>query len=177
VRTIQVVGSERALAMSHEVTLRYNEPLLRRAVVCFWWRTVGPGYVIAQVILAACLVWLMLNGDRSWLSGALAMCFVMGIAVPVAVFVVHYRNSMRKFRAMGEPEATFTAGESSFSLASRLGSSTAPWSAITEVWQFPTFWLLFFSRAQFSTVPLADITPETKAFILERVEASGGKIR
>jgi hypothetical protein len=45
------------------------------------------------------------------------------------------------------------------------------------VWRYPSFWLLFFSKTQFATLPLADFSPEAKAFILERVQDSGGKIR
>jgi hypothetical protein len=36
---------------------------------------------------------------------------------------------------------------------------------------------LLFSKAQFVTIPLADLTPEAKAFILARVQDAGGKIR
>jgi len=163
--------------MSHQITLRYNETLLRRAVLCFWWRVVGLSYVIWLVIAAAALIWLVSNGNASWLVGVLGTVLAMGIVLHVSIYVVHYRRALRKFEAMGDPEGTFTATESSFSVSFGAGSSTLPWSSVTEVWQFPSFWLLFFSKAQFITLPLADITPEAKAFILERVEASGGKIR
>jgi hypothetical protein len=126
--------------------------------------------------MAACLVFLVYNGDPSWIVGVVATGFVMGIAVPVAVYVVHYRNAMRKFQALGDPEATFTASESSFSVSSGARSSTLPWSSVTEVWQFPSFWLVLFSKAQFFTLPIADITPEAQAFILHQIQASGGKI-
>jgi hypothetical protein len=42
--------------------------------------------------------------------------------------------------------------------------------------RFPGFWLLFFSKSQYVTIPLADFTPEVEAFFLERVQAAGGKI-
>ena len=47
---------------------------------------------------------------------------------------------------------------------------------MTELWQFPAFWLMFFSKSQFVTLPLAGFTPEAKAFVLERLEASGARI-
>jgi hypothetical protein len=158
------------------MTLHYNEQLLRRAVFCFWWRVVGVSYVIAFAIVAAYLVVLVYNGNTSWIVGVVATVFAIGIAMPVFVYFVHYRNTLRKFRAMGDPEATFTASESSFSVSSGAGSSTLPWSSVTEVWQFPSFWLLLFSKAQFITLPIADITPEAQAFILHQIQASGGKI-
>ena len=90
----------------------------------------------------------------------------MCVACIVLLYVIHYRSVMQKFRAMGDPEATLAASEESFSVSSGVGSSTVRWASITQVWQFPTFWLVLFSKAQFMTIPLADITPEAKAFIL-----------
>jgi hypothetical protein len=123
------------------------------------------------------LVMLISNGDRSWVVGFLGTVVGMCVFFLVLVYLIHYRKAMHKFRAMGDPEATLVASEESFSLSSGLGSSTLRWASITEVWQFPTFWLLLFSKAQFVTIPLADLTPEAKAFILARVQDAGGKIR
>lgn len=48
--------------------------------------------------------------------------------------------------------------------------------AITEIWQFPDYWLLFFSRAQFITLPLADLDPEAQELILDRAKSHGAKV-
>ena len=162
--------------MSHQVTLRYDERLLRRAVLCFWWPLIGIRFVIAMVVMAAGLVILVADGDRSWFVGVLATVLAFGIAVMVALYVIHYRNALQKYKKLGDPEATLTVSESSLSMFSKLGLSTVPRSAITELWQFPGFWLAFFSKSQFVTLPLANFTPEARAFVLERVRASGGKI-
>jgi YcxB-like protein len=162
--------------MSHEVILRFDEPLLRRAILCFWWRVIGIRFVIAMVVMAVGLVVLVSGGDRSWFVGVLATVLALGVAFVVAIYVVHYRHSLRVFRKMGDPEATLTLTESSLSMSSGAGSSTIPWSTVTELWQFPDFWLLFFSKSQFVTIPLANFTPDAKAFLLGRVEASGAKI-
>ncbi len=36
---------------------------------------------------------------------------------------------------------------------------------ITEVWRFPRFWLILYSRSQFSTLPLDCLDEETQDFI------------
>jgi YcxB-like protein len=161
--------------MSHQVTLRYDEGLLRRAVLHFWWRLVGVRLLVAIVVMAAALVVLVFDGDRSWFVGVLATVLAFGIAFIVAVYVIHYRNAITKFKNMGNPEATLTVCESSLSMSSGAGSTTVPWSAVTELWQFPDFWLLFFSRSQFVTLPLANFTHEARAFVLERIQTAGGK--
>jgi len=162
--------------MTYGATLRYNEALLREAVLAFWWRSVGLAYLIALAVLFASLAFLLFLGDASWAVGAIGTTLAVGVAFPVALYFVHYRNSLRKFRSMGSPQSSFAASESSFSLSSGAGSSTLPWSAITEVWQFSTCWLLLFSKAHFVTLPLADVNSELRALILQRVRASGGKI-
>lgn len=81
----------------------------------------------------------------------------------------------RQFWAMGQPTATLVLEEASFSLSSGIGSSVLQWSAITEVWRFRGFWLVLFSKSQFVTLPLVSLSEEAQAFILSRVEASGGK--
>jgi drug/metabolite transporter (DMT)-like permease len=165
------------VAMAYESTLIYAEPLLRKAVYCFWRRTVGAGFLFTVVILAILLVFLVLRGDNSWRVGALGSVLALGLAMAVAVYVIHYRNAFRKFRDMGEPQATFRAEESSFTMSSDVGTATFRWSAIQEVWQFPDVCLLLFSKAQFVTLPNACLPGEMREFILERVTAAGGKIR
>lgn len=161
----------------HRLTLTYSPPLLRQAVAGFWWRVIGLRFLVALAVVVAALVKLVLDGDRSWLVGVLASAMVMGIAFMAALYVVHHRNALSRLRAMGEPQATLEASAESLSLASGAGTAMLPWSAVAEVWQLRSWWLLLLSRSQFLTLPLADMTPEAAAFIVERVRASGGRVR
>jgi drug/metabolite transporter (DMT)-like permease len=162
--------------MSHEATLIYSETLLRQAVFAFWRRSVGVGFIVALLVGALGLIVLIAQGVASWLAGALAAVLVLGIGFAAAVYFVHYRKSLRKFRQMDKPQATFRADESSFTMSSDIGTTTLQWSAVKELWQFPGVWLLLYSKAQFSTLPLACLSPETQAYIVQRVRASGGKV-
>jgi hypothetical protein len=162
--------------MSHQTTLIYTEPVLRQAVFAFWRRSVGVGFIIALAVVALSLGALIAQGAASWLVAALSTVLVVGVAFAVALYVVHYRNSLRKFRELGSPQATFRAEESSFTISSGIGITTLQWSAVKEVWQFPGVWLLLYSKAQFSTLPVACLSPEMQAFVLQRVRAAGGKV-
>jgi hypothetical protein len=162
--------------MSHETTLLYSKALLRQAVFAFWRRSVGLGFILMLVALAASLGVLVALGAASWLIGTLAAVVVIAAALAAALYVVHYRNSLRKFREMDKPRATFRADESSFTMSSDIGTTTLQWSAVKELWQFPSVWLLLYSKAQFSTLPLACLSPETQAYIVQRVRESGGKV-
>ncbi len=162
--------------MPYQTTLNYNEPLIRKAVLSFWWRVVGLKLIVAMALIALSLGFFLNSGDRSWFVGVHATVLVICIVFLFMLYWTHYRNGLAKFRAMGSPNATFSASESSFTLESGAGKSTLPWSSVTEIWQFEHYWLMLFSKAQFVTLPLADIPPEFRASILERVRASGGVI-
>ena len=162
--------------MPHEALLIYSESLLRQAVFAFWRRSVGVGFFVALIIAALGLVVLVALGQASWLIGALAAVLVLGISFATVVYVVHYRNSLRKFRQMDKPRSTFRADESSFTMSSDVGTTTLQWSAVKELWQFPSVWLLLYSKSQFSTLPLTCLSPETQAYIVECVRAAGGKV-
>ncbi len=164
------------LATHHQSTLTYTEPLVRKAVFAFWRRTVGIGFFIALGLLSCSLILLIWQGDRSWVVGALGAFLVFGLGFALLVYVVHFRNALAKFRGMGAPTATLLVDDASFTMASGLGSTTLQWSAVTEVWRFPSFWLVLFSKAQFVTFPLASVTADTQSFILKRVAAAGGKV-
>ena len=162
--------------MPYETTLIYTEPLVRQAVFAFWRRSIGIGYLLALVVTAFSLGFLIAQGNTSWLIGALATVLALGIVFIVLLYFVHYRNSLSKFREMGSPHANFRAEEATFTISSDIGTTTLQWSAIRELWQFSGVWLFLYSKAQFSTLPLAGLSAEMQAFILQRVQAAGGKI-
>lgn len=162
--------------MQYEIELTYSEPLIRYAVLRFWWRVVGVRFLVALVLLIISLSALVRNGDTSWVVGSLGAVLTLAFTFIVALYFVHYRNSIRKFRVMGKPQATLVASEASLFISSGAGSTTLPWSSVAAVWQFTSCWLLLFSKAHFATLPLATIGPEARAFILERVRTAGGKI-
>ena len=158
------------------ITLRYSEALVRRAVGAYWRRTIGWGYVAAMLCMVAVLTLSLVRGDRSWWFGMTATVLVIGIACAVALHVVHTRGSLARLRAMKSPEAVFQPGEERFRITSDIGTSELAWSAISGVWCYPDFWLLFLDRAQFITLPLEHVTPDARQFILDRIRAHGGKV-
>ena len=163
-------------SVRHEATLLFTERLIREAVLSFWKRSVGPGFGVAVLVLAAVLGFLLWQGNSSWLVGALATVLLFAVLFATTLYVVHFHGAISRLRGMPSGRATLVAEESQFSVTSELGSSTLPWSSVQELWRFQSCWLLLFSKAQFITLPLACIPPEMQEFIAHRVEAAGGKI-
>lgn len=162
--------------MPHEATLIYSTTLLRQAVFAFWRRSVGGGFFVALLIAAIGLVVLVALGQASWIIGVLATVLAVGIGFAAAVYIVHYRNSLRKFRQMDTPRSMFRADESSFTMSSDIGTTTLQWSTVKELWQFQSVWLLLYSKSQFTTLPIECMSPETQAYIVQCVRAAGGKV-
>ena len=162
--------------MQHRATLKYDESLVNRAVRAYWRRSLGIGVLLGVPVLCVLLAMRIIDGDRSWFVGLLSGATLLGVGMPIMVYWVHYKNSMAKFREMREPVATFIADDESFTLTSDKGSSTLKWDSIKEVWRFDGFWLVLFSKAHFATIPISDIPEDMRAFVLEKVKHSGGRV-
>jgi hypothetical protein len=160
----------------HIATLNYTERLVSEAVRSYWLRSMGWGMAVVVAVITAGLVSSLARGDRSWLVGLLAAGTALGFGLPVVAYVVHYRNSMAKFREMKNPMATLLAEDTSFTLTSDVGASTLKWNAVAELWRFKSFWLLLFSKSHFATIPLAGMSAEMQSYVLERIRRAGGKV-
>jgi hypothetical protein len=144
--------------------------------MAFWLRVTGWRIGVAGVIALTSLIYLLQIGDRSWYVGVMGTVIVFALILTLTIYVVHYRSSMLRFRRMRIPESTFEPNEKTFRMTSDVGSTELSWNTITEVWCFPDFWLVFFSRAQFITLPTADLSGEVREFILNNIRSRGGKV-
>lgn len=151
------------------VQLAYSEDVIKAAVKAFWLRTAGWKFIFVLSLALVFTAYLIVSGNRSWLVGALGTATLFGAVMSVALYVVHLRRSMAKLAAMKTPVATLNLGEESFRVTSGAGTAELPWSAVKEVWQFESIWLVLFSPAEFITLPLADLQPEARDFILSKV--------
>jgi len=165
-----------ATFMIGPMTLQYDERLVRSVVLSYWWRLIGPGYVVMLLFLIGIFLALVSQGSRSWPMGLLAGFLIFAIIIPIAGLFSQYRRSVSRLRNMKSPQANLTLSDERFSLESSTSSSSVLWSAITEIQRYPRFWLLFVSKGQFVTIPLACVPEAEQAFLLEHVRAAGGKV-
>jgi hypothetical protein len=160
----------------YEAKLRYSEPLLREVVRAFVFRALlrqlGVTYFIVVALLILALAWFIARHDSSWSVGFLAATVLFVFAFFAMVYVAHSRNTIGRFRQMSTPEATLKYDEQHISFVSELGSSTMPWSAVTDVWRYPRFWLLLFSPSQFVTLPLDCLDERAREFITRKTDRS-----
>lgn len=162
--------------MQHQTTLFYYNSLIKRAVFSFWWRVVGVKFLVALGLIIFSLVQGYRAGNQSWLMGVLATVLFFCFVFMFSLYFIHYLGAIKRFKAMGEPSATLTLTDEACTFVSGAGSATIPWTSIPELWQFADYWLLFYSKAQFSILPTANLTPVIKSFIVKHVQQAGGKI-
>ena len=157
-----------------EATLTFSEPLVRRSVWRFCARTIGWSYPFALLIVLVSFILDYVRGDRSWKIGLAGAVLSLGLVVPVILVRNQLSAALFRYRALKGKPALFRATEESFSVQSAAGSAELPWRAITAVWRYQDSWLLRLSNAQFMTFPLAGVSTDVQAFVLERVRGSGG---
>lgn len=156
----------------NQTTLRYSEPLLRAAVRAFCLRAVVRGlglrFFVVLAIVIACVTALLAQGARGWAVPFMISALLFAALFITTIYIAHLRNTVGTFRRMRRPEGTLSFDEEQFTLASELGTAILPWSAVTEVWRYPRFWLLLFARNQFATLPVECLDQEAQDFITRK---------
>ncbi|MDR1075976.1 MAG: YcxB family protein [Xanthomonadaceae bacterium] len=159
--------------------LHYDRAIIRQAMHRFWWRTSGPMFLAMAALMMAfglgSAVYYL--GNHPWAIGAMAITLFFCVGCLAALTYIPFYSAMRGFIAKVPPEVQFTASETALSFISDAGVSEKPWSAVKELWQFPSCWLLLSSRHNFFILPVADLSLELQARIVERVRAARGRIR
>ena len=162
--------------MTHQATVIYTRPIIRKAVRHFWLRFIAwHGFAAITICLIGTTV-LAVAGNRSWMIGALGAAGLILLITSTSVYVVFLRRSMWKFDRMASKSVAFTFSEDRFTTASDLGSSELSWKAIEQVWRFPEVWLLFAAKTTYVTLPIAEISQSTQDFIVEQVVRHGGRV-
>lgn len=110
--------------------LVFRKELLRRAVLELWQRKYGAGCPVSVITCALILATSISSEDHSWFSGAPASILGIALWTAISTYQVQYLQTMKKFRALDSPQATFLAEEASFTISSELGSTTLKWSAV-----------------------------------------------
>lgn len=161
---------------AESIGLKYSETLVKSAVRAFWWKQVGPVYLLVLAVLAGYVMQRAFVGDYSFLVGVVFAFTLMATAIVIALYFVQMRRGLARFRAMQIPEVVFQFGQDGLKASSDLGTSEIKWTLITELRQFERFWLLCFSSSEHMTLPIEGLSEKHRAFIVNCLEKVGAKI-
>lgn len=142
-----------------QARVRYTEPMVRRAVRVFVWRSVLrlAGLWAVAVLLLGFSAGLGLYYNQPYGVAFGCAGLLMPVVFVAAVWRAHFRNTVGRFRTLDPPEAEITVDDTGLSVRSSQGQATLPWSGFTAVWRLPDCWLLFLAPNHFMTLPLADL--------------------
>lgn len=158
--------------------LVYTWPLMQRATAAYLWRVTGWRFTLAVGLLVVAAVGMVVRGDRSWMLGLFAAGVVIGVLVPLALFVQERRRGLQMLRDAQRSPLTLTLSPASFALSSSaVGAAELPWSRVKDLWQYPDFWFLVLEPPRFVTLPTASLDAAGLALIEEQVRAAGGRVR
>lgn len=151
--------------MEDTYTLTFSKDQIIKTVRSFFLRKMGKGYFIAVVLLAAYFIFELYSANRSWYIGTVGAIIFFAFVVPIAGFVGHIRIGLRKLAEMPGGTATMTITDNGLIVRSAVASSEIPWKTITEVWQYPEYWLLLSGGHYLMTIPLAEMNESDKTRI------------
>ncbi|OZI38107.1 hypothetical protein CAL29_07120 [Bordetella genomosp. 10] len=155
--------------------VRYTENIVRDAVRTYLWRRGIAGQKLLwtlEILMIAVLAFLLVNGDRDWVVGALAVGALLPPIFLLTMWLAHYRNTVGQFHRMSTPTAEIALREDGLDIRSELGASRLAWSAFMEIWERPGYWILFMGPGQFMTFPTAALPDDALAFVRARIGAA-----
>jgi hypothetical protein len=154
---------------------RYTHEMVRDAVKTYVLRRLfveQKGCWIVGGAMAVFFIYLLLNGQRDWLTGLVGAVAALPILLAIIVWRAHSVNTVGRFSRMNEPVAEIIFDGTSLSFASELGSAQVPWSQLTEVWQRPGYWMIFFDKNQFNILPDENMPERLRQKLRHWVERS-----
>ena len=109
--------------------------------------------------------------DNPWLQ---AFSVVPALAIPSMLILGYWfriQESLKRLALLENGILSLTVDESSITVESAIGKSAMKWLLFSELWEFPTNYLLLYSNHQFITLPKDQITPDLINFIRGRLKA------
>ena len=140
-----------------EFTVHYDDRVVRDAVNTFvklrLLEGIGQLGLFALVLTTAGFVYLLWQGDRSWLVGVIGTVLVMILGIFILLWQWRHREMRRKLAAIPGRKGVITIGDEGLSVDTEAGGTTLPWASFTELWRLERCWLLFLAPNNFITVP------------------------
>ena len=152
----------------------YTPEMVRDAVKTYVRRRLfaeQKGLWIAAGAMAVFFIWLLWSGQRDWLTGIVGAAAILPVLLVILGWRAHNANTVGRFSRMKVPVAEIAFDATTLSFTSDLGSPQVPWSQLTEVWQRPGYWMIFFDKNQFNVLPDDDMPEGLRQKLRDKLRA------
>ena len=112
-----------------------------------------------------------------WLQ---AFGVVTALTIPTILVLGYWfriQESLKRLSLLDNGRLSVTASESGLTVESATGKSEMKWLLFSELWEFPTNYLLLYANHQFITLPKNQVTPAFIDFIRGKLLANSTEAR
>ena len=132
--------------MNYSIEVRYDRPLVRRALNRFMLDRLGWTSVIGLPVALLFLLLMFLSGSWSlWLS-IVAGLLAVAVVTIAYIYYIRLETSEGFFARTKDPTVTFFFTSDAVRTDSELGSSELKWLVFDEILKFRDVWLLIYAE-------------------------------
>lgn len=158
--------------MSYTATIKYDRPLVRRALNRFMVKRLGKPFFLIFPAVTIFLLFSYFTSSWTWPLTYIAIALAAGLAFLLFVYFARLRASEGFFDKANDPTVTLRFTTEGVRTESDLGSTDLKWQVFDEILKFHDVWLLVYAKSGYMTLPLAQLTSDCSQFIEQQIIAS-----
>jgi hypothetical protein len=155
--------------MSHTATIKYDRPLIRRALNRFMRRRLGASFFVPMFAVIVMLLLAYFTDSWTWPLTFMAAAIAAALLFIVFVYFARLRAAEGFFDKANDPTVTLRFTDDGVRTESDLGTSDLKWLVFEEILKFRDIWLLVYAKSGYMTLPLGQLTPECSQFIEQQM--------
>lgn len=163
--------------MSHVATIKYDRPLVRRALNRFMVRRLGKLFFLVLLAIIFSLLFSFFSGSWAWPLTYVVIALAAGLAFLLFVYFARLRAAEGFFDKTDNHTVTFRFTTEGVRTESDLGSTDLKWQVFEEILKFHDIWLLIYAKSGYMTLPLDQLTPDCSQFIEQQMATNSTTAR
>ncbi|OFW88544.1 MAG: hypothetical protein A3B66_08775 [Alphaproteobacteria bacterium RIFCSPHIGHO2_02_FULL_46_13] len=156
--------------MNKDIHLHYTEDLTKLSVLYYCWAMTGKLFALSVVFIILGLIFLIQYDGSPMVVSMIVFTLIWVTCLLSLLYYITRKRALAKFRSLKDGKAIFGITDDHFSLIGTGVTSTLPWSSIAKIKQYPDFWIILLRPRGYFTLPLHNLLPEDKEFILKQVK-------
>jgi hypothetical protein len=155
--------------MEYVIDVKYDRPLIRRALHRFMLKRLGKVNFALIIVLSVFLIFEIFSSQWSYLSTIFLVLWVIMVGLLVIVYFARLNSSEVFFQKSKNDRVQFIFSEDEVKTISDVGNSQVKWIVFDEILKFSDVWLLVYAKSGYMTIPLEYLTPELKSFLERKI--------
>lgn len=156
--------------MNKDIHLHYTEDLTKLSVLYYCWAMTGKLFALSVVFIILGLIFLIQYDGSPMVVSMIVFTLIWVTCLLSLLYYITRKRALAKFRSLKDGKAIFGITDDHFSLIGTGVTSTLPWSSIAKIKQYPDFWIILLRPRGYFTLPLHNLLPDDKEFILKQVK-------